>query len=88
MTAWMVGLPLGLAVALVPFFYSLRRDRAAPGCACSLFLALLAPVLWLLGPMSSVLPPAWVACESAVRVPLILASTPSSCSRPRPHWSS
>ena len=74
--AWLLGLLLGLAVALVPFLFSLRRGRVGLGCAFSALLLAATPTLWLLEPIAGLVPFRWLDCGTSSRTLVLSGLTP------------
>ena len=74
--AWLLGLLLSVAVAVVPFLFSLRRDRPALGCALSVLLLAATPAVWLLEPMAGIVPFHWLDCGRSSRAIVLAAMAP------------
>ena len=74
--AWLLGLLLSFAVALVPFLFSLRRGRTGLGCALSALLIVFAPTIWLLEPVAGIVPFHWLDCGRTSRIVVLAGMAP------------
>ena len=74
--AWLLGLLLGLALAFVPFLFSMRRGRIGLGCAFTALLLAATPAIWLLEPIAGLVPVHWLDCGTASRTLVLAGLTP------------
>ena len=74
--AWLLGLLLGLALAFVPFLFSMRRGRIGLGCAFTALLLAATPAIWLLEPIAGLVPVHWLDCGTSSRTLVLAGLTP------------